>query len=339
MQKAPTLEDVARKAGVSKSTVSRVLNETAKISTMTRTKVLTAVRELGYEPNHIARSLTKRRTYTIGVVLEDILNPFFTEVAKGIETTLKKAGYTMILTSSDYEYDDEIRLTRMLIRYKVDGLLITPVKSDSETIELLKLRKIPFFMMNCKSSYRDVNWIDSDNVEGGYIAAKYLLELGHTRLMCIRSRIVEGTRDRFEGFKRALHEHGLNLSEQIIRGDARSRNDGYKIVKNFITDNGKDAIPSAIISVNDAVAIGAMECLLEHGIRIPEDVSIIGYDDINIAGLVRVPLTTVHQAKYKMGEIAAQQLLYKIEQDDEGVARQFLVKPKLIIRNSCKQAK
>jgi LacI family transcriptional regulator len=333
MLNAPTLGDVAKKAGVSKSTVSRVLNKTAKISETTRNRVLLAANELKYEPNAIAQSLTKRKTYTIGVILEDILNPFFTEVAKGIENTLKRAGYTMILTSSDYERGDEIRLTRMLIRYKVDGILITPLSADSEGIELLRMRRLPFFMMNCKSLDKNVNWIDSDNLEGGYIAARHLIELGHRKMLCIRSRIVEGARERFEGFKKALEDFRIALCDQITRGDARSRSDGYKIVHELLSGEGKEGFPTAIIAVNDAVAIGAMECLLEYGMRIPQDVSIIGYDDINVAALVRVPLTTVHQAKYKMGEIAAQQLLGKIESDD-GVAQQFLVKPKLIIRES-----
>jgi len=193
------------------------------------------------------------------------------------------------------------------------------------------------YYMNNKSQDGDVSWIDSDNYEGGYIATKYLLELGHRRFLCIRSMQLRGTRDRFMGFKKALEEYKINLSDQVVLGDARSIIDGHRIIKNFIKKNGKQSLPSAIITVNDAVAIGAMEALLESRINVPDDVSIIGYDDINIAALVRVPLTTVHQSKFKMGEIAATQLIDKIERMEEGIARQFLVKPKLIIRKSCKE--
>jgi len=335
MGKLTTINDVAKEAGVSKSTVSRVLNNSSKISENTKKKVIKIAQKLKYEPNHIARSLTKKKTFTIGVVLEDILNPFFSEVAKGIETALKRCGYSMLLTSSDFDYDNEIRLTRMLVRYKVDGVLITPVRSDSEGISLLKEKGIPFIMMNCSSGDKDINWIESNNLEGGYIATRYLLGLGHTRFMCIRHMAVEGSEKRFEGFKKAMKEAGLKLSDQILLGDVRSRLEGYEIVNKFIKDHGRKHFPSAVVAVNDAVAIGVMESLLEHEVRIPEDISIIGYDDINIAGLVRVPLTTIHQPKFRMGEIAASQLIDKIERNEAGIARQFLIEPKLIVRKSC----
>jgi len=337
MNKTPTIDDVAVKAGVSKSTVSRVLNNSPRISKKTKKRVLEAICELQYEPNNIARSLIKKKSYTIGVILEDILNPFFTEVAKGIETTLKKAGYTMLLTSSDYIYEDEIKLTQMLLRNKVDGILITPLKPDSKAIKILKERKIPLFIINCKSEDRDISWIDSDNYDGGYIATKYLINLGHRRFMCIRSIDVLGSKDRFEGFKKALKESNLKLTDQVILGNARSRIDGYKLLSNFIKEKGKKCIPSAIISVNDAVAIGAMEVMFENNVNIPDEVSIIGYDDIYFAGLMRVPLTTIYQPKFKMGEMAASQLIDKIDRDEVGVARQILVKPKLIIRKSCRE--
>ncbi len=336
MDKLPILEDVARRAGVSKSTVSRVLNNSAKISEKTRSKVLSAASELNYEPNIIARSLSKNKTFTIGVILEDILNPFFSAVAKGIETALRASGYSMILTSSDFDHESEVKLTRMLIQYKVDGILLTPVKHNSETVSLLKERGVPFFIMNSRSDDKEVSWIDSDNFEGGLMATRYLLELGHGRFLCLRHMAIDGSRLRFEGFKAAVAEAGLKLSDQVILGDARSRRDGYELTGRFIDDNGTKALPSAVIAVNDTVAIGVIEALLGRGLQIPEHVSVIGYDDINIASLIRVPLTTIHQPKFRMGEIAASQLVDKIERAERGVARQFLIQPKLIERDSCR---
>ena len=335
MDKLPTLEDVARRSGVSKSTVSRVLNNSAKISEKTRKQVLRAVGELHYEPNIIARSLSKNKTFTIGVILEDILNPFFSAVAKGIETALRAKGYSMILTSSDFDRENEVKLTRMLIRYKVDGILITPVKHDGDSIVLLKERGTPFFILNSRSEDKEVSWIDSDNFEGALMATRYLLELGHRRFLCIRHMAIDGSRLRFEGFKKAIEEAGLKMSDQVILGDARSRRDGYELASRLLDTRDRGNIPTAVIAVNDTVAIGVIEAVLKKGMRIPEDVSIIGYDDINIAGLVRVPLTTIHQPKYRMGEMAASQLVDKIERAERGVARQFLIQPKLIERDSC----
>jgi LacI family transcriptional regulator len=335
MNRIPTLSDVAKLAGVSKSTVSRVLNGSTKISEVTSRRVLRVVRKLHYEPNIIARSLSRKKTNTIGVILEDILNPFFSEVAKGIETVLKQLDYWMLLTSSDFDYESEVKLTRMLIRYRVDGVLITPVKGDSEAISMLKERSIPFFVMNCSIPDKDVSWIETDNLRGAYMATAYLLDLGHRRFMCIRDMSLEGGRKRYEGFIKAIEERGLKISEQIVLGNAHSLIEGYELLEKFISENGTDCLPSAIVAVNDAVAIGCMESLLKHGVRVPQDVSIIGYDDINIAALTRVPLTTIHQPKFRMGEIAATQLMKMIQGKDQGDVSQLRVEPELIVRDSC----
>ncbi len=332
------MDTVAKVVGVSKATVSRVLNESDRISEKTRSRVLAVIQELNYEPNYIARSLSKQKTHSIGVILEDIMNPFFTEVAKGIETTLKTRGYTMILTTSGFIYEEEIELTRTLLRYKVDGVLITPIQSDSLSINILKSRHIPFFIMNEKSDDETLNWIDSDHRSGAYMATQYLLKLGHTRFMNLCASSLRGTRDRLDGFKQALLERGLSLSDQVLLGEAANRKDGYRLVETFLQREGPKALPSAIVAVNDAVAIGAMECLLDRGLRIPEDVSIIGYDDIYLASLTRVPLTTIHQSKFRMGEIAAKGLLNILEKKGEGSeGHQFLIHPRLVVRESCQE--
>lgn len=337
MSNIPTMQEVARVAGVSKATVSRVLNNSSRISEKTRSRVQEVIKSLNYEPNYIARSLSKQKTHSIGVILEDIMNPFFTQVAKGVETVLKENGYTMLMTSSGFVYEEELELTRTLLRYKVDGILITPVQADSLAINILKTRKIPFFIMNAKTEDPSVNWIDSDNLSGSYMATQYLLKLGHRRFLCLFSNKLQGTRDRLEGFKRGIAEKGLSISDQILLGDAAFREDGYKLIDRYIRDHDVESLPSAIVAVNDTTAIGAMDCLLEHGLRIPEDVSIIGYDDIYLASLTRIPLTTIHQSKFRMGEIAAKGLLEIIKHPSDATdAHHFLIHPKLVIRESCK---
>ncbi len=335
MEQVPTIEDVARLAGVAKSTVSRALNDSPKIGGATKERVRAIAAKLGYEPNYIARNLTRRRTQTIGVILEDILNPFFTEVAKGIETVLRKHGYTLLLTSSGYRADEELELARTLLRNKVDGVLITPVDSDSPAIRLLQARRIPFFILNGKSENPEVSWVDSDNLEGGTLAAEYLLKLGHRRFLNLRSTVLQGTRHRFEGFRRALEGRGLRVADQVVLEEAASRKDGYDLVSAFLRDRGTAALPSAVVAVNDSVAIGALEALLERGARIPQEVSVIGYDDIYLAGLLRVPLTTIHQSKFRMGEIAATGLIDRIARGEDGQGHHFLIRPRLIVRESC----
>jgi LacI family transcriptional regulator len=337
MQRASTIEDIALRIGVSKSTVSRGLAGSSRISAETRRRILSAAKSLHYEPNYLARSLSKRRTLAIGVILEDIMNPFFTEVAKGIQTALAARGYTMLLTSSGYVPQAELELTRTLLRYKVDGVLITPVAADSESIGLLRARHIPFFMLNEKTLDREVNWIDSDNLAGGALAAGHLLGLGHRRFLVLRNRALHGTRDRFEGLRGALEGNGLSLSDQVVLDGAVSRQDGADLVASFLAGDGRRDMPSAVVACNDAVAIGAMESLFAHGIRVPEDVSVIGYDDIYMDAFIRVPLTTVHQAKFRMGQIAACGLLAALDGSEPAGGRQVMITPRLVIRESCRE--
>jgi LacI family transcriptional regulator len=337
MRKAATIDDIARKTGVSKSTVSRALSGSSRISTATRKRILTAAARLSYEPNYLARNLSRSRTLSIGVILEDIMNPFFTEVAKGIETVLKEAGYTMLLTSSGYVPAVELELTRTLLRNKVDGVLLTPVSVDSPSVSLLQERRVPFFVMNEKSADDELNWIDSDNRAGGALAAEHLLKLGHRRFLILRNSSLHGTRDRFEGIRGALSGSGIPLKDQVIFDGAITRQDGRRFLDRRLDEAGEADLPSALIAANDSVAIGAMESLFAHGIAVPDRVSVIGYDDIYLAGLLRVPLTTVHQAKYRMGQIAATGLLHMLDGRQEPRGQQFLIKPRLIIRESCKE--
>ena len=205
------MEHVARVAGVSKATVSRVLSNSPRISQKTRTRVLEAVRSLSYEPNYIARSLSKRTTHSIGVVLEDIMNPFYTQVAKGIETVLKAGGYTMVLTSSGFVCEEELELTRTLLRYKVDGILLTPVEADSLAVSILKSRGVPFFMLNAKSEDPAISWIDSDNRLGGYMAARYLLNLGHRVKMVPSIEVFHKAPFGMRHGRRSLYYHVRNF--------------------------------------------------------------------------------------------------------------------------------
>jgi LacI family transcriptional regulator len=337
MKQKVRIEDVAREAGVSKTTVSRAINNAARISVETREHVLKIAKKLNFEPNNIARSLSTGRTMMVGVLLEDILNNFYTEVAKGIETELKKAGYTMLLTSSDFDLEEEYRLTRLLVQNKVDGILITPIREDSKAMELLKSGSIPFFMMNNKSENPDVNWVDTKNIEGGYIGAKYLADLGHKRIMYMGTTKIRGAEERLEGFIKAMQEKGVPRDKKLIVENILSRKEGYTFMNRFLQKEGKSSLPTAIMTVNDDVAIGVMQSLIEHNIDIPEDVSLLGFDDIHIANLIRVPLTTVHQPKFAMGEIASRNLIKIMDGGKSVKSEHYLLNPHLVIRKSCKE--
>jgi LacI family transcriptional regulator len=338
MSKAATIDDIAQETKVSRSTVSRALSGSTRISAATRMRVHAAAQKLQYEPNYLARNLSRSRTFSVGVILEDIMNPFFTEVAKGIETVLEEKGYTLLLASSGYVQHAELELTRTLLRHRVDGMLLTPVSMESPSLRLLRARRVPFFVMNEKSDDAELNWIDSDNLAGGYLAAEHLLKLGHRRFVVLRNMLLHGTRDRYEGIRKALDDRRIPLADQVILDGAITMQDGARLMDGLIESKGCKEIPTAVVAANDSVAIGAMQSLLAHGIDVPRRVSVIGYDDIYLAALVRVPLTTVHQAKYRMGQVAATGLLHILDGRQEPRGQQFLVKPKLVIRESCKAA-
>jgi len=330
-----TIRDIAKKAGVSISTVSRVLNKKSRVKEETRKKILYVIEKYNYQPNNIARSLSKKKTNTIGVILEDIINPFFSEIAKGISETLKDRNYTMFLTDSNFEEDSQYKLLKTLISNKVDGLIIALMNDRSQSVDLLQSNNIPFISINCRGISKKFDWVVTDNLKGGYLATKYLLDLGHKRIMHIKGQDDQPSDDKYRGFKKAITERGLKISNQIIiRGKAKTNVDGKTLIRKYIDNNGLMSLPSAIFAVNDDVALGVMEIINKEGLSVPDDLSIIGYDDINIADFIG--LTTVLQEKFKMGEIAALELLRKLEKEKEkDIIKQVLIEPKLIIRRSC----
>jgi LacI family transcriptional regulator len=340
MEKLPTIKDVANIANVSISTVSRVINNKSIISENTRKKILKVIKEINYEPNYIARSLSKNKTNTIGIILEDIINPFFSEIAKGIEKTLQKNSYIMLLTDSEFDAENELQITKTLLRNRVDGIIIAPINNQSESLKLLQKMNIPFFAINCRAMVENFNWISSNNLKGGYIATQYLIKLGHKRIMYIRGADDQPSKDKYLGFKKAVLENKLNFADQIILNEkAKNEKDGRKIMKKFLEKRNPGEIPTAIFATNDDVALGVLEVLAIKNIKVPEDISLIGYDDIKISGYNNISLTTIRQEKFKMGYIAAQELLSKIEFNEKDIVKNFLLEPRLIIRKSCRELK
>lgn len=336
MKNRVTINDVARLAGVSVATVSRVVNDYPKVSERTRKRVKDAIEELGFDPRNRSKLPSQEKTNAVGVILGDISNPYFSRLAKNIEETLEKLNYTMFLTDSNYDEEKEFRLAHLFLAYHVDGVLISSVDPASKAIDLLMKQSIPFIVLNCKIDDNHIDWITSNNFEGGYIATKYLLDLGHPRIMHIKGNNAQPAKERYEGFKKALAEQHLDLKDQIVTGFASTEQHGYDIIQNFIKNHGRDTLPSAIFAVNDPSAIGAMEALDEHHISVPDDVSIVGYDNIQISKFLKVPLTTIDQSEFHMGDIAASQLVDKIRRNAHTVIRRhILIKPELKIRESC----
>lgn len=333
MSKQLTMSDIARMAGVSIATVSRVLSNNPMVREETRSRVLALVKEHRYEPSYVARSLSTRRTHTIGVVVDDISNPFFMELAKGVESVLQKHGYTMLLTSSSWNTDKEAELIRTLLRNRVDGILITPVHPESESTELMQRNGVPFVIMNCRCENESVSYVSTDNVEGGRLAAELMLRSNPDRFLCLSGVPHQSTYERAEGFIGEIKKCGRG-EDLSVYDEVRTFDDGYNIVPSLIARDRVDVVSTGIFTSNDFVAMGILDSLIAHNIPVPSQVSVIGYDDIAFAERYRVPLTTVIQAKHSMGQLAADELVELIQNRSHPPAR-LLLKPRLIIRDSC----
>ncbi len=310
----PTIREVASRAGVSPTTVSHVINNTRFVSAEARQRVLDAMAELNYRPNVLARSLRRGETRTLGLILPDSANPFFAEIARAIEDAAFSAGYNVILGNSENELAKEQVYVDVLVNKQVDGLIFVATGDHSPSLEHLTRNGLPVVVVDRRLSNLDVDTVLTDNLQGGLSAARYLLNLGHRRIACITGPSnLTPSAERVIGYRRALEEHGLPVEENLIRkGDFHPRS-GYHAAVELIRSQPP---PTAIFICNDMMAIGALRALSEAGLRVPQDCSLIGFDDIELASFITPPLTTIRQDKAALAEAAVTLLLERIAEPD-----------------------
>jgi LacI family transcriptional regulator len=326
-----TIRDVAARAGVSSTTVSHVINNTRPVSAELRTRVEAAMAELGFQPNALARSLRRKQTRTLGMIVPDSANPFFAEVGRGIEDTSFAAGYSIILCNSDGARARELLYLDLLVQKQVDGVLLVPTGDHAELAARLRTRNIPVVVIDRDVSDTPIDRAHIDNVAGGYIATRHLLNLGHRRIGYIGGLPhLSPVPDRSAGYLRALQEACLPADDRlIVAGNFRDVG-GY---------SGAQALfalpdpPTAIFAGNDLMAIGALAAARDAGIAVPADLSLVGFDDIHLAGYINPPLTTVAQPKYELGVVAAELLLARLAEPDLPPQRRLL-QAHLVVRRS-----
>lgn len=328
-----TIKDIAREAGVSVTTVSRVLNNKADVSDKTREKVLKIIDRLNYNPNSIARGLVMNKTYTIGLIVPDISNAFFAEIAKAIEDELREYGYSVIFCNTDNDKDREKESIDLLRSKQVDGL-IGAFSHDSKD-EVLALGKAGFPIVQIDRLVDDsqIPSVIIDNILSGYEATEYLIKKGHRRIAHITGALDTNTGIcRAEGYRKALQEYGIEIDEELVMEGDFSQESGYLAMKEILERN-KDL--TAVFAGNDMMALGAYRAIYAAGLKIPEDISIIGHDDFTLASLVSPALTTMQQPIYKIGKVAASLLIdiIKGKKNKEGL---IVVNTSLIERSSVK---
>lgn len=328
------INDVAKKAGLSTVTVSRVINNAPSVREYNRQKVLNAMRELGYTPSAAARTLAKGKTGIIGLIAPSMEDPFFNSVIKSINYCLLNRGYFLAISLHDEINNDEINGIYIGKNYlfqdgRVDGIIILSPTNENEYIQELEQKGLPFILIDNQESHTDIFSIIVDNYKGGYDITKYLLNLGHTKIGFIGGNdIYLSARERRRGFIDALKD--FNLEPFIIEDGDFTIGTGYEIMEKWIKN---DKIPTAVFASDDKIALGAINACQAHNIKVPQDISICGYDNLLIAAELRPHLTTVQQPVEQMGKKAAEIMLQLI-QGYCLIPKTIKLPPKLIIRDS-----
>ena len=332
MKKRVTIKDVAALAGVSFATVSRALDDRPEISRETKEKVRSACMQLGYVPNAAARGLTGQSTHTIGVIVPDISNPYFAGMATAIEQRAAERGYRVLLSNSMRIQEQELKGIDGFLSRQIDGVIISALSPASQACHKDLLGGLPCVYIGVNHG-EDCSYVMADNETGAYEAARYLVDLGCRDILFFGGRTTSKTRTlRIRGFRRALAEAGLKGRDLAAPAEGGlMRNWSYRRALELFREGGP--LPDAIFAYSDVTALKIMEAAEECGISIPNDVSLVGYDNISFTALPRIHLTTVSQKKIRQGHIAVDRLVEQIEGERKQTAD--LLQPELMIRSTC----
>lgn len=335
-----TLKDIARECGLDVATVSRALSDAYGVRKSTREKVLAAAARLNYRPNRLAKGLVTGKSRTLAMIISDIRNPFFAELARGAEDAAYLAGYDLVLCNSDLDSSKQTRYIHSLLEKRVEGIVMNLVAGLGRgEQEELSHAGVPVVLLNRPSPsarIRGFSTVLADNYGGGRMAGKYLASLGHRVIGHLTGSTQHGNlRERTKGFRKALEEARAQMTSVIIHGQHNSEG-GFQMMKKLLHNR---ADLTAVFAANDAMAFGAIRGIFESGLRVPEDISVIGFDNVELSSIVRPPLTTIHQPKYEMGRAAVEVLLQHAKQAEAPTAEHRLMEVKLVERESCRRIK
>lgn len=331
--KQVTMRNVADLAGVSPTTVSHVINNTRKVDDSTRKKVIDAMDELDYLPNTIARSLRSGETKTIGLIIPDVANSFFAEIARKIENIGFHQGYSVILCNSDNDTQKQRFYIQTLLEKQVDGVIFISAGESEEFLYRLSENHIPIVVADRDVPLQLADVVLLDNESAGYTATRYLIESGHTQIACITGpNDLSPSMMRVTGYKKALSDAGIQLRpDLILQADFRYAG-GEKAMQKLLILQQQ---PTAVFVLNDMMAIGAMTAIRKGKLRVPEDISIVGFDDIELASAITPSLTTVAQPITEMAELSTMLLIEKMQNRNQiGVNKKIILEARLVIRES-----
>ncbi len=331
-----TISDIAKEAGVSRATVSGVLNNNPNVSSKTRERVLQIIKKYNFTPNAVARALALQHTGLVGLIVKDISNPLYSKISLGVEEVCEKEGYSVIIGNTHTDTAREVAYTELLRQRRVDGLIVFPMQKNVDTTHLQALaqQKLPFVLLADVPGI-EADLVRADDENGAFEAVQHLIRNGRQNLIYVSGpEEFLASERRLKGFQRALEANGLPFKEsQVIRSGWRLE-DGYKA--GALLARGFTPLPDGVFCYNDPVAIGVIRGLIDHGISTPGDVGVVGFDDAFVSGYLNPGLTTVAQPAREIGSAAARRLLERIRsQDKEWQPRKQYLKAKLVIRESC----
>lgn len=327
-----TIYDVAREAGVSMATVSRVVNGNPNVKPATRKKVLDVIRELGYRPNAVARGLASKKTTTVGVVIPDISNPFYAELARGIEDIASMYHYNIILSDSDLRKEKELQRIETLLEKQVDGLLFLGGEVTDAHREIFSAANVPIVLAATRDEKKELASVTIDQIQAAKEATSVLIHEGHQKIAYIGGPLTDSVNGypRYLGYKEALAEHGIPFDEKLVRiGDYRYRS-GYEAMQELLT--AEESV-TAVFAASDEMAVGGIHAAQDLGRRIPEELSIIGFENIPLASQVRPLLSTVGVPMYDIGAVAMR-LLTKYMNDEHVETGQVTLQYSIELRDS-----
>ena len=328
-----TIKDVAREAGVSVGTASQALRSSLAVREETRRRVVAVATRLRYQPSALARGLVTRRTHTVGLLISDIANPFFIRAVRAVEDVAQENGYNVILCNTDENPTKETQYLRVLMEKRVDGIILATTAASRRTVREIRWRRIPLVLFDRELPGVATNLVKVDGVLGGRLATQHLLDLGHRQIGIIHGPLDRSTGiERLEGYLATLRAAGIRPVPALIREGNFKQDSGYRLTKALLQVSPP---PTALFCTNNLMTVGAIQALREQGIGIPDDLSLVGYDDMEWWTLTHPPLTTVGQPVYELGREAMRLLLAQIGQKRLPRPQRVVLKPELIVRNSC----
>lgn len=330
----PTIREVANLAGVAPITASRVLNNSGYASEDVRRRVKQAAEQLNYVPNVLARSLKSKRTHTLALVITDITNPFWTTVARGVEDAASEKGYNVIFCNTDESAQKQKAYLQTLIQKQVDGVLLVPASSEENPIEFLKQQNVRVVLLDRNLPNTEVDVIRCDSKGGAYRLVKLLIKLGHRNIGIIRGPYgVSSAEDRMAGYQLALEENGQKINDQFVCSGEFSVESGYQLTKKLLSMSPR---PTAMFASNNFIAIGALKALRDAHVVVPDEMSVVGFDDLPLAIVVDPFLTVADQPAYEMGRLATQRLLEQLDSEIPDEVQEIVLPVSIIERKSTK---